>query len=115
MAATLPAEDDVADPIPQRPLGSTGVDVPIIGLGTAPAGFRNREEAATFYELCLDQGVNYLDTAPEFAGYGQAQVALGDVLRTRRDEAFVVTKCWEPDGEKALTLLRQNLDSNLAA
>ena len=109
MAAALPADDEAADVIPQRPLGSTGVDVPIIGLGTAPAGFRSRQEAATFYELCLDEGVTYVDTAPEFAGYGQAQVALGDVLKTRRDDAFVVTKCWEPDGEKALALLRKNL------
>ncbi len=50
-----------------------------------------------------------MDTAPSFAGYGVAQAALGDVLKTRRDEAFVVTKCWESDGEKALKLLRSNL------
>jgi predicted aldo/keto reductase-like oxidoreductase len=83
--------------------------VPVIGVGTAPAGFRGREEATKFFALCLDHGLTYFDTAPEFAGYGQAQVALGDVLRTRRKEAFVVTKCLEPDGEKALALLRQNL------
>jgi predicted aldo/keto reductase-like oxidoreductase len=51
-----------------------------------------------------------MDTAPRIGGYGVAQEALGDVLKTRRDEAFVVTKCWEPDGEKALKMLRSNLD-----
>ncbi len=95
--------------LPTRLLGNTGVRVPIIGVGTAPAGFRGRKQAAAVYHECLDLGITYVDTAPEFAGYGKAQVALGDVLKTRRDEAFVVTKCWEPDGEKALALLKKNL------
>jgi predicted aldo/keto reductase-like oxidoreductase len=84
--------------------------VPILGVGTAPAGHRPRKEAADFFSACLDAGAIYMDTAPEFAGYGVAQAALGDVLKTRRDEAFVVTKCWEPDGEDALKLLKANLD-----
>lgn len=105
----LLAQEDEASPIPLREFGKTGVKVPIVGIGTAPAGFRGRMEAAEFYGQCLDRGLFYLDTAPEFAGYGQAQVALGDVLKTRRKEAFVVTKCCEPDGEKALALLTKNL------
>ena len=113
-ASMLPAraEEQEADesPLPQRPLGKTGVRVPIIGLGTAPAGHRSRKQAAAFYAECLDRGLTYLDTAPEFAGYGLAQRALGDVLKTRRKEAFLVTKCFEPDGEKALKLLKKNLD-----
>ncbi len=101
--------DDKSAPLPTRALGKTGVKVPILGVGTAPAGHRSRKEAAEFYSYCLDVGATYMDTAPKFAGYGMAQAALGDVLKTRRDEAFVVTKCWEPDGEKALKLLRSNL------
>ena len=95
--------------LPERALGRTGVKVPILGVGTAPAGHRPRKDAAQFYSACLDAGVTYMDTAPEFAGYGVAQLALGDVLKNRRTEAFVVTKCWEPDGEKALKLLKNNL------
>ncbi len=102
-------ESEQRQSIPQRDFGKTGVKVPIVGVGTAPAGFRGRREAAKFYGECLDRGLTYFDTAPEFAGYGKAQVALGDVLKTRRAEAFVVTKCWEPDGEKALALLKKNL------
>ena len=95
--------------LPHRTLGKTGQSVPILGIGTAPAGHRPRQEASSFYSSCIDAGVTYVDTAPEFAGYGLAQKALGDVLKTRRDEVFLVTKCWEPDGEKALKLLRENL------
>ena len=96
-------------PLARRKLGKTGVKVPILGLGTAPAGTRSRKEAAWFFHKAIDAGVTYLDTAPEFAGYGIAQKALGDVLKHRRPDAFVVTKCFEPDGEKALALLKRNL------
>ncbi|MFW6125372.1 MAG: aldo/keto reductase [Pirellulales bacterium] len=95
--------------LPRRMLGKTGKHVTVLGLGTAPAGFRPRKETARFYDTAISAGVTYMDTAPEFAGYGHAQLALGDVLRTRREEVFLVTKCWEPDGEKALALLKRNL------
>lgn len=108
-AGNLPLMADEQQGLPKREFGKTGVKVPIVAVGTAPAGHRPRKEAAEFYSACLDAGATYMDTAPDFAGYGVAQAALGDVLKTRRDEAFVVTKCWEPDGEKALKLLRSNL------
>jgi predicted aldo/keto reductase-like oxidoreductase len=109
ISPALLAQQGESSPISLREFGKTSVRVPIIGIGTAPAGFRGRKEAADFYGQCLDRKFFYFDTAPEFAGYGKAQVALGDVLKTRRQEAFVVTKCAEPDGEKALALLKQNL------
>ncbi len=95
--------------LPHKTLGRTGVRVPVLGLGTAPAGFRPQREAVAFYHHCIDRGVNYLDAAPEFTGYGKAQQYLGHVLRERRKEVFLVTKCFEPDGEKALALLKRNL------
>jgi aryl-alcohol dehydrogenase-like predicted oxidoreductase len=93
----------------QKVLGKTKVKVPVLGLGTAPAGFRPEKEAVKFYHQCIDSGLTYIDTAPEFAGYGKAQVYLGQVLKERRKEVFLVTKCFEPNGEKALQLLKKNL------
>ncbi len=109
VAPALLAEATSPAAIPLREFGKTGEKVPIIGVGTAPAGFRGYREAAAVFEKCWERGLRYFDTAPEFAGYGQAQVALGDVLKPHRKEAFVVTKCWDPDGEKALALLKKNL------
>lgn len=109
VAPALLAEQTSPAAIPSHDFGKTGEKVPIIGVGTAPAGFRGYREAVGVYETCWDRGLRYFDTAPEFAGYGKAQVALGDVLKSRRKEAFVVTKCWEADGEKALALLKKNL------
>src|SRR5438552_5165874 len=95
--------------LPQKALGQTTVKVPVLGLGSAPTGYRTEKDAVAFYHKCIDSGVSYLDTAPEFAGYGKAQVYLGQVLKERRKEVFIVTKCFEPNGEKALQLLKKNL------
>lgn len=96
--------------LPSRVLGKTGVRVPILGFGTAPTGVRvPLREAVAFYHEAIDAGVTYLDTAPGFAGYGAAQQQLGYVLRDRRDEVFLVTKCFEPHGDAALRLLERSL------
>ena len=109
LALTAGAAAEGGATLPQKVLGRTKVKVPVLGLGTAPAGFRPEKEAVAFYNKCIDSGVTYLDTAPEFAGYGKAQVYLGHVLKERRKEVFLVTKCFEPNGEKALKLLKRNL------
>lgn len=96
-------------PLPHRTLGNTGVSVPVLGLGTSPAGKRPAAEAAALFHAAIDAGLTYLDTAPELGGYGLAQKHLAPVLKERRDEVFVVTKCFEPDGDKALALLQSNL------
>jgi hypothetical protein len=96
--------------IPQRVLGKTGVRVPTLGFGTAAMGERRTlNEAVALINEAIDLGVNYLDTAPKFAGYGDAQVQLGHVLKERRKDAFLVTKCFKPKGDDALKLLESNL------
>ena len=93
-----------------RLLGKTGIELPILGFGTAAAGLRlQTKEAVTLYEAAFREGITYFDTAPDFAGYGKAQTQLSHFLRQIRSEIFLVTKCFEPDGERALRLLEQNL------
>ena len=96
-------------PLPRRVLGRTGVEVPVLGLGTAPSGHRPEREAVAFYHQCIDAGVTHLDTGPQAGGFGNAQIYLGQVLRERRQEVFVATRCCETDGETALQQLKQNL------
>ena len=96
--------------MPSRTLGKTGVQLPILGFGTAAAGTRlNVRDAVRLYEDAFNQGITYFDTAPEFAGYGKAQEQLGYFLRGRRRDVFLVTKCFEPDSSAALRLLERNL------
>jgi uncharacterized protein len=96
--------------LPTRVLGKTGISLPILGFGTAQAGKRlTRREAVHLFEAALNAGVKYFDTAPEFAGYGKAQEQLGHLLKMRRQEIFLVTKCYDPTYDGALKLLERNL------
>jgi len=96
--------------LPTRQLGKTGVTLPILGFGTAAAGRRlNTGDAVRLYETAFRAGITYFDTAPEFAGYGKAQIQLSHLLKHVRSQVFLVTKCYEPDGERALQLLERSL------
>lgn len=103
-------ESPAEAPLPSRVLGKTGVRVPILGFGTAPCGIRRSlKNGIELYEEALDLGITYFDTAPSHTGYGRAQQQLGHVLKARRQEIFLVTKCHEANGEAALRLLQRNL------
>ena len=81
-----------------------------MGYGTAQGGLRlNTRDAVRLYEQAFREGITYFDTAPEFAGYGKAQFQLSHVLQQVRPQVFLVTKCYEPDGERALKLLERSL------
>jgi len=96
--------------LPTRVLGKTGISMPLLGFGTAPAGKRlTHREAVYLFEAALNAGVKYFDTAPEFAGYGKAQERLGHLLKRRRQEIFLVTKCYDPTYDGTLKLLERNL------
>jgi aryl-alcohol dehydrogenase-like predicted oxidoreductase len=103
--------------LPRRALGKTGVRVPILGLGTVALGaLADEKEAVALVNRAIDLGVTYIDTAPPrtsiaaFTGYGKAQRYVAAVLRERRKEVFVATKCLETSGERALVQLGRNLE-----
>src|SRR5437870_2540099 len=103
--------------LPQRMLGKTGVQVPILGLGTVAVGNVTDEKAALrLINQAIDLGVTYIDTAPArtriavMTGYNKAQSYLKTVLKERRKEVFIVTKCLETDGDKTVDLLKKNLE-----
>lgn len=117
LGGKLPAfEDRTSAKLPLRMLGKTGVKVPILGLGTVSIGnLSDKKEAEALLNKAIDLGVTYIDTAPSatskalFTGYGSAQRYLNGVLKERRKEVFLVTKCLETEGEKALALLKKSL------
>src|SRR5437870_5346965 len=97
------AEQPTPGKMPRRVLGKTGVSVPILGFGTAPAGYRRSDKSAVaLFHEAIDLGVNYFDTAPMKTGYGWAQRQLGSVLAERRKEVFLVTKCHAANGDAVL-------------
>jgi aryl-alcohol dehydrogenase-like predicted oxidoreductase len=103
--------------LPHGVLGKTGVRVPILGLGMVAAGnLEDPKEAVALAHRAIDLGVTYIDAAPPrtrivpFTGYSRAQEVLHGVLRERRNEVFVTTKCLETDFEETLALLRRSLE-----
>jgi aryl-alcohol dehydrogenase-like predicted oxidoreductase len=75
-----------------RPLGRSGLDTSIVGLGCNNFG-RRADLAATraVVDAALEEGVTFFDTA-DIYGRGQSEEYLGDVLQGRRDEVVLATK-----------------------
>lgn len=75
---------------PARPLGTTGVLVPLLGYGTAPLGKPDidRAHAVRCLNHAIDRGITYIDTSPDYG----SEPHVGEVMRTRRDEVFLATK-----------------------
>lgn len=94
--------------LPTRPLGATGVSVPVLGYGTAPLGKPDvsRQHAEACLNHAIDVGVTYLDTSP---GYG-SEPHIGAVMRTRRDEVFLATKVDRRSREGVLSELKESLE-----
>jgi len=86
-----------------RPLGSTGIDVSPLGLGTVkigrneqvkyPQGFDIPDDARVSELLALawELGINFIDTAP---AYGSSEQRLGQLL-PRADDWVIMTKVGE--------------------
>jgi L-galactose dehydrogenase len=79
-----------------RPLGKTGLQVPILGFGASSIGqeFRrvNLDEALQSVRVALECGLNFIDTSP-FYGRGMSEVLLGVALRdVPRDSYTLCTK-----------------------
>jgi len=77
-----------------RPLGRTGFAVSDVSLGSTRIRGEEGEKVA---RLAIDRGVNYFDTAPDYAETG-SETALGKAMQGRRDRMFVATKFCTPQG-----------------
>ena len=92
-----------------RAFGETGIELPVVGLGTwqvfdLPPG--EEHVAADVIEAAFGGGVRVVDSSPM---YGRAEGVLGRALEGRREEAFVATKIWTGTGDEA----RRQLDAQL--
>jgi aryl-alcohol dehydrogenase-like predicted oxidoreductase len=81
--------------VEQRRLGSTGLTVPVVGMGTwrtfdvrgAPA----ESNARDVVDAALASDVTFFDSSPM---YGEAERVLGRALGARRADAIIATKVW---------------------
>ena len=75
-----------------RKLGSSGLDVSAIGLGTNNFGRRvDAAGTARVLDQALDEGINFVDTANVYSG-GQSEEYIGKAIEGKRDQYIVATK-----------------------
>lgn len=94
--------------IPTRPLGKTGHQATIFGLGGEGVlrTFGRDREARAVIERALDLGVNYFDCARAYAG---SEEYYGMSLNGRRSDIFLTSKAFERTKKKALAQLDETL------
>lgn len=83
-----------------RPLGRTGLEVSILGLGAAPLGGEygalDEQEGARAVQHAIECGINFIDVAPYY-GRTLAEERLGRALEGCRDRVVLATKCCRYD------------------
>jgi aryl-alcohol dehydrogenase-like predicted oxidoreductase len=76
-----------------RPLGKTGIELPVISFGASSLGQEFRKvdinEALRSVQVALDAGMKFIDTSP-FYGRGMSEVLLGIALREIPRERFIL-------------------------
>lgn len=95
--------------MPGRPLGRSGVTVPLLGLGGSASPLSRPSEegkAVAIIQRALELGVRYFDTA---ANYGPSEEFLGKVLPAHRAEVFIATKTGYRDRKGAQRELEESL------
>ncbi|MGH2940791.1 MAG: aldo/keto reductase, partial [Solirubrobacterales bacterium] len=89
-----------------RQLGNSGLRVSALTLGTmtfggtgvfANVGSTDVSGARRQIDLCLDRGVNLIDTANVYS-FGKSEEILGEAIKGRRDQVLVATKVRVPMG-----------------
>jgi len=85
-----------------RQLGKSGLTVSSFAFGTMTVGGRERfrnmgdigaAEASRLIDVCMDAGVNLIDTADLYS-FGAAEEILGEVLQGRRQKLVISTKAF---------------------
>ncbi len=108
----LPSNPATEKAMPTRNLGRTGYRVGIFSLGGQASieQPRNESVAVPIVERALDLGVNYIDTAAMYGGDERwSQRYIGQVMKNRRNQAYLASKSHDRTRDGSLKLLEQSL------
>jgi len=75
-----------------RKLGSSGIEVSVVGLGCNNFGILDLESSRKVVTRALDLGVTLLDTADVYGNRGGSEEQLGQILGPRRKDVVLATK-----------------------
>jgi uncharacterized protein len=96
---------------PQRPMGKTGLNVSILGVGGYHLGtVAGQAEANDMIAKAVDHGINFFDNAWEYHK-GESEERLGAALKGKRAKAIVMTKVCTHGRKKdvAMQMLEESL------
>ena len=109
---TLPVNPRTQAAMPTRNLGKTGYKVGIFSLGGQAAleHPNNFDVAVPIINHALDLGVNYIDTSSIYGGPSRwSEQYVGQVMKTRRNEAFLATKTKERTRDGSMRMIEKSL------
>lgn len=95
--------------LPKRKLGSTGIEVTILGVGGYHIGWTTEKEAQAVIEKAIEQGIRFFDSAYSY-GDGQSERRYGKYLIPKyREDVFIMSKSTAPDYNTARKELEESL------
>ena len=109
-----------------RRLGWTDLDFTTIGLGTWAIGgsgwqfswgAQDDEESIKTIHRALDNGINWIDTAPVY-GLGHSETVVGKALKGMSKKPLIATKCarvWDENGNLGFNLKREGIRREVEA
>ncbi len=85
-----------------RRLGSSDLEVSVVGLGTNNFGRRldDLNEATRIVHAAIDGGVNLLDTADDYGGNHRSEEFIGHAIKGRRGQVLIATKVGNAVGDR---------------
>jgi predicted aldo/keto reductase-like oxidoreductase len=100
--------------LPKKPLGKTGEQISILGLGGEGIlrSFDREKEAVSLIHRAIDLGITYFESARAYAG---SESYYGRALGERRKEIFLASKSHERTAEgilKHLEVTLKNMETN---
>jgi hypothetical protein len=103
-------------PLPRRPFGRTGIEVPILAFGSGSrfVAYETDEEALSVLDRAIDLGMTYIDTAHSY-GDGKSEERVGQLMPARRKEVVLATKLsarTADDGRRQLELSLKRLQTD---
>jgi aryl-alcohol dehydrogenase-like predicted oxidoreductase len=108
----------------KRKLGYTDLNLTVIGLGAwaiGGAGYsfgwgpQDDKESMTTIHEALEEGINWIDTAPAY-GLGRSERVVGQAIKGRRDKVIIATKCglaWDEGTELLGRLKKESIRREL--
>ena len=93
-----------------RAFGATGLEVPVIGLGTwqvFDVSHERQQTADDVVRASFEEGTRMVDSSPM---YGRAEQTLGRAISEKRAETIVATKIWANAVDQARSQFESQMD-----